>query len=378
MGKTVRIADIVVGDRCRKDMGDIGGLAESIANVGLLHPPVVTDANRLVCGYRRLKACESLGWEELEVRVFNPSDILLAEHDENEFRKAFTVSERVAIARAVKERAEERRGRPKKGGEIPRNCGEFLPGVETADIAAEKAGFGSADTLARAEKVVEQGVPELVELVDAGEVSISAAAVIAEQPPAMQLALLENRDADGVRDRISFLRTMRDLTPHVAHNSGDNEWYTPDEYIAAARRVLGGIDLDPASNPVANERVGAAAFYTAEDDGLSKEWAGRVWMNPPYAGELVGRFAEKLVESHRSGAVPAAVVLVNNATETRWFQSLAAVASAVCFPAGRVRFWHPEKVSAPLQGQAVLYLGGDPTAFASAFADFGFCAEVSR
>jgi len=161
--------------------------------------------------------------------------------------------------------------------------------------------------------------------------------------------------------------------PHVTHNSGNNEWYTPPEYIEAAHGVMGQIDLDPASSDLANKTVRAATYYTVENNGLFFDWAGCVWMNPPYSSDSIGSFCKKLAEHVQEGDVTEACVLVNNATETGWFNTILDIASAVCLIKGRVKFIDTDgnPSGAPLQGQIVLYIGESTEQFASEFSKFG-------
>lgn len=160
---------------------------------------------------------------------------------------------------------------------------------------------------------------------------------------------------------------------HVAHNSGENEWYTPAVFVESARAVLGVIDCDPASCELANKTVQASSYFTKENDGLSKRWFGNVWMNPPYAQPLMSQFAEAVSSKYESGEIVSAIVLVNNATETSWFQRMLTSANAVCFVKSRIKFidQHGKPSGAPLQGQAVLYFGKCVLDFSKEFQKHG-------
>jgi phage N-6-adenine-methyltransferase len=176
-----------------------------------------------------------------------------------------------------------------------------------------------------------------------------------------------------VESAVKISRKMWGHDAHVSANSGNNEWYTPADIIDRARAVLGEFDLDPASSLIANETVGAAQIFTAADDGLSQEWPiGRIWMNPPYAQPLIAQFCERFASETVRGST--GIALVNNATETSWFNAIAECASAICFLRGRVRYLNPEgePSGAPLQGQAIIYLGDDVSAFKRVFAPIGY------
>ncbi len=219
-----------------------------------------------------------------------------------------------------------------------------------------------------ARDVIDNAPEEVVQAVEQGAMSVSLAAKVAALP-----------DADIAEITAVPQEAMREIAQevvrraHVANNSGNNEWYTPARHIELARTVMGGIDTDPASSEVANRTVQAAQFFSADDDGRSKTWSGRVWMNPPYAQPLMSDFAEAVASKFEAGEIDQACVLVNNATETQWFQRMLSTASAVCFPKSRIKFLDPDgnPSGAPLQGQAIVYMGESVEAFVEAFSQEG-------
>ena len=179
--------------------------------------------------------------------------------------------------------------------------------------------------------------------------------------------------ADEVLSRKELIRSPTNA--QRMQSSETNEWYTPGEHIEAARRVLGTIDLDPASSLKANQTVQAARIYTQDDDGLNQPWKGRLWLNPPYGGKA-GAFVERLVAEYGDGDVTAAVVLVSShSTDTRWFEPLWNF--VLCFSYGRIPFVSSDgHADAPTHGSVFAYLGPEPYQFAAEFGQFG--AVVKR
>lgn len=278
----IAISQIKVGGRHRKDMGDLAGLAASIEKQGLLQPIGITEGNELVFGERRLRACRDiLGWTEIPARVVNVTSILDGEHDENEVRKDFTPSERVAIAEAVRAALGERQGQrtdlqhTDNGPEVG----------ETRDIAAKKAGFGSGKQYERAKAVVDDGVPELVEKMDAGEVSVSAAAVIAKQEPSEQARIVaegklkaaaaELREAEKQAKEAASLPKAEPLTEE--QKSEQKRVFGTEEDRAVSARIDEIIDLimDQPEPAIAVSRIPPALRHAVNIEGVR---AAAAWL----------------------------------------------------------------------------------------------------
>ena len=158
-------------------------------------------------------------------------------------------------------------------------------------------------------------------------------------------------------------KSSRNLRPLFSTGNGNHN--TPKHIIDVVRNAIGSIDLDPCSNEgVPN--VPAVRHFTVEDDGLSREWSGRVYMNPPY-GREIDRWVEKLVAEYTASNVTTAIALTPARTDTKWWAILREY--PVCFVQGRLRFGDA-KNSAPFPS-AVFYLGDNIRRFHDIFSEIG-------
>jgi N6-adenosine-specific RNA methylase IME4 len=149
------ISEIIIGERARKDMGDIASLAQNIAEIGLLHPVVISKTgDKLIAGERRIRAYELLGWTKIPVTVVDLAEIARGERAENLERKDFTWSEAASIGlkaeplRAAE--AKERQGT--RTDKLPGKLPEGSTG-DTRDHVAKGTGK-KARSLAKAMVVV--------------------------------------------------------------------------------------------------------------------------------------------------------------------------------------------------------------------------------
>ena len=159
--------------------------------------------------------------------------------------------------------------------------------------------------------------------------------------------------------------------PGTGIHNVDDEWYTPPAIVEACREALGSIDLDPASCETAQRTVKAARHFTLADDGLAHEWAGRVFLNPPYSKNAKRAFLVQLAENYQAGAVTAAVAVLSVDLTPSWFEPLRPLYSAKATIRGRVNFFkeHPEDMRNPAFGSSIVYLGPERERFAAAFRD---------
>lgn len=132
----------------------------------------------------------------------------------------------------------------------------------------------------------------------------------------------------------------------VHFSSATDLWATPQWFFDQLNHEF-NFDLDVCAN---DENAKCARYFTIDDDGLSQDWNGSCWMNPPY-GREIGKWMRKAYESAQDGAT--VVCLVPARTDTKWWHDYA-IKGDVRFIRGRLKFGD-SKNSAPFPSAVVIF-----------------------
>tara|TARA_R110002153_G_scaffold238623_1_gene392989 strand:- start:142 stop:657 length:516 start_codon:yes stop_codon:yes gene_type:complete len=124
------------------------------------------------------------------------------------------------------------------------------------------------------------------------------------------------------------------------------DWWTPPvvfeklgiEFDIDVASPIGGVDWIPAKK-----------YFTEQDNGLTQDWEGTVWMNPPY-GRFTGSWLDKFIE-HKNG-----IALVFSRTDTLWFHNYALKADGLLFTKGRLAFINPKRNDTTTSASGSLFI----------------------
>lgn len=178
------------------------------------------------------------------------------------------------------------------------------------------------------------------------------------------------------KNKLAYIGSKPGVTAKAKRDS--DSWFTPPEYLDSVRTVMGSIDLDPFTSKRANEIVGAKNIFTTDNSAFENDWkldeGIRVFMNPPYSAGMCSRSVNRFIEQYETKRFVEGIVLVNNATDTRWFSALVNRCTSICFTNHRISFWNADRknVSGNTRGQAFFYYGNKRAKFRKTFEKHGF------
>lgn len=334
---------------------ELADLAEDIREHGQRDPIVLDRDGLILDGRNRWLAIRKLKLDGHKIepitRTYEGDDPIGFAVSVNTHRRHLDASQRALVAAKI---ATLRQG--SQTGQVA---------APTQAEAASALGVGER-SVRRARKLLGDAAPEIIAAVERGELSVGTASDVARLPQDEQVMVLASARMASAGSTAS-----RASARNALMSSHSCEWYTPSAYIEAARKLMGSIDLDPASCTDANETVRAGTIYTASEDGLSREWRGNVWCNPPYGPGGQSAWAAKVIEEHDAGRIDKAVLLVNATTEAVWFSDLWRF--PICFVLGRIKFVSPGGSAGrqPTHGSAIVGIGVDDLDFEAAFRKFG-------
>ena len=132
----------------------------------------------------------------------------------------------------------------------------------------------------------------------------------------------------------------------VLFSSSTDLWETPQSFFDVLNDEF-HFDIDVCALP---ENAKCSKFYSPEDNGLSKNWGGTCWCNPPY-GRKIGEWVKKASKSNAT-----VVMLLPARTDTKWFHEYIYGKAEIRFIKGRIKFGN-SKNSAPFPSMVVVFRG---------------------
>jgi hypothetical protein len=157
-----------------------------------------------------------------------------------------------------------------------------------------------------------------------------------------------------LRDALRLIGAKTGNQARLDACSGNDEWPTPLKWVDRARRVMGTIDVDPASSFAAQRIIQAKTYYTIAEDGLKQEWHGNIWLNPPFSRYKIQQFADKAVAEFAAGRLEQGIFLTHACPDTRWYRQFEGISSRFAFPHKRIRF---NNASSPVLPHMFFYVG---------------------
>lgn len=270
----IDIDRIVVGDRIRRDFGDIQELADNIRRNGLLNPITINSRYVLLAGERRLRACKLLGWSQVDVRMVESEDEaqdLEIEMSENNVRRNFTGSELAeGIRRQMAIESERAKERMSEGGRGANIC---TPSGKARDKAAEH--FGISGEQARKTLFVADHADLLdpADFADWDEGRLSTNKAFQRVKAAQRQAERERDEAES--DAAELRRTLSDLRDEVAalEEQNDSLHELTQQQQVVTREVT--VEVVPDDYEDVKRRVGelesANRMYDAQNQDLRRQ-----------------------------------------------------------------------------------------------------------
>lgn len=374
-------------------------LVEDIRTNGL-QQPIWIYQGKIIDGRNRYRACKAADVDPRYQEWDGKGSLVAFTISLNVKRRHLTSSQLGVIAleteRLFAEEARsnmsigggDKKSEPVKSG-LPNLVNPIIP-IHAAEETAKSLGVSKGYVIDA--KRIARDAPELIEHIKEGTLTIPDAKEIAPLSEAQRSRIIEKvvqrkeeegkRVSRSVRDAIweevsvdnpikstelMILKERQDQ--HVLDVMGSSEspeWYTPKAVIDCVLACFGEIDLDPCSNSHDCPTVPARVLYTRDDDGLSQDWHGKVYLNPPYGSEIPV-WTGKLVDEYKRGHITEAIALLPGRIDTNWFQPL--YEYVMCNVHGRLQFAN-SPYNSPFPA-VIVYLGTRIGCFIDAFKALG-------